>query len=119
MQAAHPNKKCSRYTHEDEIFWKNHQSNFAASGLTRVAYCRKNSVHYNRFTYWRKKLTERSLKSLGDKRKLASKRTPLLPVQVKPQINQSGLLCSLTLKNGLSLQIHDPMVVSFILERVI
>ena len=118
MQAAQSVKKfVSRYNNEDNIFWQKHQLDFSASGLTRSAYCKKQAINYDRFSYWLKKLASPVLNSV------TSKKTPLNPpsflsVQVKSERRQSDILCSLILRNGFTLQIHDSQALSLILEKV-
>lgn len=45
----------SRYINEDENFWRKHVIAYPDSGLTKAAYCRENSINYDRFFYWIKK----------------------------------------------------------------
>jgi hypothetical protein len=120
MQASQVNEKIvSRYTNEDEIFWRQHFSHFAISGLKRVEYCQAQKISYGRFSYWLAKLAPTLPKKSITKKKSISKHLPLLPVQVKPEFKKLDILCSLTLKNGFTLQIHDVAALSFILEKVI
>lgn len=108
----------SRYNNESEIFWKKHLSNFAISGLKRVEYCQSQKISYSRFSYWLAKLSPTPFKKIVNEHS-ASKPLPLLSVQVTPEINQPDVLCSLTLKNGVTLKIHDLSALSFILAKVI
>jgi len=118
MQASQPTKKfVPRYTHEDESFWKKHQLDFSASGLARKAYCKMQAINYDRFSYWIKKLNSPADGGKNDKQ-ASHKYTALLPVQVKSECPQGNIVGSLILKNGLTLQIHDPQALSFILEKV-
>lgn len=118
MQAVQSTKKfVSRYTHESEIFWKKHQSDFEASGLIRSAYCKKQAINYDRFGYWLKKLAFPTL-SNADAKQTLPKHPPFLSVQVKSERKQSDVLCSLILRNGFTLQIHDQQALSLILEKV-
>lgn len=69
MQAAKSVKKfVSRYNNENNSFWKKHQLDFAASGLTtRSAYCKKQAINYDRFGYWLKKLASLELNDANTK----------------------------------------------------
>jgi len=94
-----------------EQFWKEHASKQRESGLTVSGYCRKHQLNYDRFYYWLRK------------------NKPIEPRLVPIRINQpvepsvsnnitAPVLCSLTLKNGSVLQIHDKSVLPLILSRV-
>ena len=43
---------------EREQFWRQRITDWQASGLSGMAYCKQQSLTYCRFVYWRKKLTE-------------------------------------------------------------
>ncbi len=43
---------------EREQGWYQHITEWQASGLSGMAYCKQQSLTYCRFVYWRKKLTE-------------------------------------------------------------
>ncbi len=118
MQSTRSKKNnVSRYIHEDEAFWKKHQSNFAISGLSRVEYCQVQKINYGRFTYWLSKLSSATSQEHVNNKQPAPKRPAFLSVQVKAERQLLSTLCSLTLKNGLTLQIHDPSVLSWIWEE--
>src|SRR3990167_3813799 len=93
---------------EDEAFWKRHVSLQKASGLTRMQYSRVHHINYHRFGYWVKKFSDPSPSPL------------LVPVQLKSHIEASTLptLCTLYLRNGMCLNIHDKAVISTLLERM-
>ena len=93
---------------ENETFWKNHYELLKSSGISRVEYCRKHNLNYDRFGYWisrwnRFTPTENNLVSV--KLKTAS------------QTTTQSVLCTLELKNGCSIKIHDTHVFSIILEK--
>ncbi len=44
-------------TREREQLWQQHITEWQASGLSGMAYCKQQSLTYCRFVYWRKKLT--------------------------------------------------------------
>lgn len=92
---------------ENEAFWKNHHALQKSSGLTRVEYCRKHDLNYDRFGYWisrwnRFKVEKNNLVSVKLK---SSEPTP------------KSLLCTLELKNGCSIKIHDAYAFSVILDK--
>lgn len=42
-------------------FWKNHIEQWSESGLSQNAYCRKNNLRPNQFTYWKQKFKNQTL----------------------------------------------------------
>lgn len=120
------NKKTyvSRYTHEDENFWKQHIATIPGSGLTKAAYCKSNAINYGRLFYWIKKLSspQKILSkkiSNKDNDNSASLIMPLLPVQLKtePDNTRNDIHCSISLKNGSTMHIHDQQSLLIILEK--
>jgi hypothetical protein len=109
-------KKLARYyPEENEGFWKQHQSSFLASGLSRKRYCQVNGVNYNRFNYWFKKLSPIS----PEQGSSPEKTDLLLPVHLR-QAKPEGLstpLCTVNLKNGHSLMIYHEHALSLLLEQ--
>ncbi len=84
-----------------EQFWQEQMKLKLASGLSRSAYCRKHNLICSRFAYWEKKLSQST----------CSKLLPVkLDLAVKPNV-----LCSLVLKNGDELRIHDQLVLPTVL----
>lgn len=119
MQTDQSKKKVvSRYIHEDEAFWKKHQSSFAISGLNRKRYSHVQGIDYDRFSYWLKKLFPAISAAPANQKHSALKKPSFMPVQVKLEPKQNSTLCSLTLRNGLILKIHDQSALSFIIEKV-
>jgi hypothetical protein len=91
-------------TIENEAFWKHHAESHQASGLTRKNYCRLNKVHYARFCYWSRKSSKKS--------------SSLIAVKLKDDASIRQItVCTLTLSNGCSLQIHDQQTLFAILEK--
>lgn len=45
-------------TREREQLWQQHITQWQASGLSGMAYCKQQSLTYCRFVYWRRKLTD-------------------------------------------------------------
>src|SRR3569623_325732 len=118
MQAAQsPKKFVRRYIDESETFWKKHHLDSSASGLTRAVYCKTQSINYDRFGYWIRKLNFPASGGKNDKQ-ASHQYTALLPVKVKSECIAANTVGSLILKNGLTLHIHDPQALSFILEKV-
>jgi len=118
MQAAQSVKKfVSRYNNESDIFWQKHQSDFSVSGLTRSVYCKKQAINYHRFGYWLKKLASPVSSSVNAKQTVP-KHPSFLSVQIKSESKQADTVCSLILKNGCTLQIHDRQALSLILDKV-
>jgi len=113
-----------RYANEDENFWRNHIANFSLSGLTKTDYCKQNGINYGRFFYWIKILSRphphQKYKTVRDKENHAKKIRKLLPVQIKQATaneNKLSLLCTLNMRNGCTLHIHDQQSLLFILEK--
>lgn len=114
----------SRYTNEDENFWRKHVIAYPDSGLTKVAYCRENAINYDRFFYWIKKISSPQktlLKKISrkDRKKHTAVIAPLLSVQLKhePDSIKLGIHCSISLKNGATMRIHDQQSLLIILEK--
>lgn len=118
----------SSHENQNENFWKKHVAAFPDSGLTKAAYCRENLINYNRFFYWIKRLS-RSQSAVadnnpcnGNKKNHASIKTMLLPVQLKQasdvwRQNRQGMHCTIDLKNGSTLHVHDQTSLLLILEK--
>ena len=92
---------------ENEDFWKRHLELQKSSGLSRVKYCRKHNLNYDRFGYWLGKWSRQSTSSL-------------IKVKLKPEQPsvQKNTLCTLNLINGYTLCIHDQQALVFILEKL-
>jgi hypothetical protein len=114
-----PKIRTSRYTSENENFWRHHIATCSTSGVSRAIYCKQNNINYDRFGYWMRKLSSGDLQSAKPAESPSSKPTTLIPVQLKPQTtqNHSAVLCTLSLKNGHMLQIHDQQTLLMLLER--
>lgn len=91
---------------ENETFWRQHYESQKSSGLSRTAYCRQYDLNYDRFGYWISKWNH----SHSDK---------LVSVKLKAVTTATleTTLCTLNLKNGYSLRIHDAQALVVILER--
>jgi hypothetical protein len=112
-------KSTQYYPQENEEYWKQHQSGFLASGLSRKKYCHKHGVHYNRFNYWFKKLLPHQGVAPSSEKELPEKNNLLLPVHLRHTKGEtlSTSLCTLNLKNGHSLIIHHERALSLLLEQ--
>lgn len=95
---------------EDRTFWEKHINAQEKSDVSKLSYCRQNQVDYARFKYWIKIKREGSSK----KRLIAVK---LKSIECKPL--SAPLLCSLLLKNGITLHIHNEQALTFILDRML
>lgn len=111
-------KQISRHTSEDENFWRHHIAACSASGITKISYCKKNNVDYHRFRNWTKKLSAKNL-HLSKPADLSSKPSELIPVELKltTKQNNSAILCTINLKSGHVLQLHDQQAWLMLLER--
>jgi hypothetical protein len=91
---------------ENEEFWKQQLEKLKSSGLSRAQYCGENSINYDRFSYWIKRLNQ----------------TPSTFIPVKIQESKSNIcpvaLCTLELR-GHVIKIHDLSALSCILDRMI
>ncbi len=73
-----------------------------ASGLSRATYCKKHNMSYHRFAYWEQKLSQTIMA------------TKLLPVNLSapqsPVVQPRQTLCTLMLKSGAELKVHDAAI---------
>ena len=93
-----PNR--SKEANEKRIqFWKFHIDIWSKSGLAQNAYCRKNNLKSNRFTYWKNKFNRQNL--------------PVEFVQVSPGLisetfhKQSREILRLNVDPGFQIEIPD------------
>ena len=103
---------------ETEGYWKQQQTAWLVSGLSRKQYCRKQGVNYDRFQYWLKKLSPQQGMAQSAKNTPVNNAS-LLPVTVS-QTKQNTLpipLCTLHLNNGHHLTIHHERALSLLLEQ--
>ena len=111
----------SRYVHEDESFWRKHVTAFSESDLIKSVYCRENGINYNRFFYWVNKISspQKILSKKISRKNNLSAVVSLLPVQLKqtPDSAKHSVHCSISLKNGATLRIHDQASLLIILEK--
>lgn len=89
---------------EDESFWRQHYESQKSSGHSRADYCRHNKLNYDRFGYWIHKWKYQN---------------KLIPIKLKSssEIILQPMLCTLELRNGCCLKIHDVKALDIILEK--
>jgi hypothetical protein len=112
-------KKAIRYyPEENEEYWKQHQSRFLVSGLSRKKYCLKHEVNYDRFNYWFKKLLPHQ-EGTPSVKGSSGENSLLLPVRLSQPKSEtlSVLLCTVNFKNGHHLVIHHERALSLLLEH--
>ena len=93
---------------QNEDFWKRHYEQQKSSGITRVNYCHQHNLNYDRFGYW-----------ISRWNKFRREGSELVSVKLKSTTEQphQSVLCTIDLKNGSSLKIHDAQALSVILEK--
>jgi hypothetical protein len=74
----------SKTTEETIRYWQQHVEAFEASGLTRVAYSKKNRMQPHQLDYWRKKIA-RIRKTPGT---IAA--TSWVPVEIREEAAEKG-----------------------------
>lgn len=94
---------------EKEAFWLRHKELQKSSGLPRTEYCRQNNISYDNFGYWVKKWRHANRNATG-----------LVSIRLKTTEDSAELptLCTLGLKNGHFIQIHDLTALEIIFEKV-
>ena len=99
-----------------EAFWLEHIKLRNKSGLSKVGYCRKHGLIYCRYLYWDQKLKIQngSVKLVAVQVEAQRNNIPAAIVAPQPlqQPVEITLLCSLTLKTGAELKIHDAAALS-------
>lgn len=96
----------------DEQYWKEHLAKQRKSGLPVSVYCREHQLNYDRFYYWirkEKRITPR-----------------LIPIEIQAVAaekvsavrTEAPVLCTLTLRSGNVLAIHDQDIIPLVLSAV-
>jgi hypothetical protein len=85
-----------------EKFWDKHIALQNDSGLSQVAYCRNHNLNYDQFCYW--------------KRRKAPYSSKLLPIKMNKEVIEQESLCTLILKNGCELKIHNQTILPFLIS---
>ena len=95
---------------QDQLF-KEHAVKQKDSGLSRLAYCRKHQLNYDHFNYWFRK----------DKKEVRQ----LVPVKLRQPVEPASfssisatVLCTLTLRSGGVLQVHDKSLLPLIFSEL-
>ncbi|MGA2655045.1 MAG: hypothetical protein ABSF18_03580 [Gammaproteobacteria bacterium] len=111
MSITTPQATAVKKSATQEPFFKEHAAKQKDSGLSRSAYCRKHQLNYDHFNYWFRK-ENRSIRQL-------------VPVMLNQPVGVSSftsiaspVLCTLTLRNGGVLQIHDKSILPLILTTL-
>jgi hypothetical protein len=94
----------------DEQYWKEHHAKQKESGLPATVYCRQRQLNYDRFYYWVRK-----------EKQVAPR---LIPIELKSIVadnvstisTEPPVLCTLTLRNGNVLSIHDKGAIPLVLS---
>jgi len=93
---------------QNEQFWHEQIKLRQESGLSRVGYCRLHGLICSKFDYWERKLNPKP-----------AKLSKLLPVKVTPGESVSNSIdtkCTLTLKTGHVLKIHDQSILPVLIS---
>jgi hypothetical protein len=113
MSITTPQAPANKNGATQEQFWREHAAKQKESGVSKSAYCRKHQLNYDRFYYWLRK------------EKPATGSQQLVPVRINPTAEPSvpksittPVLCTLVLRNGDVLQIHDKSILPLILSRL-
>ena len=75
--------------------WQSHLDAWQASGLSQAAYCREHELVYCQFSYWKQKLTQRSVAPTRPER------SAFIPVEIVAAPATADL--TLHLPNGITL----------------
>ena len=95
---------------QDQLF-EEHATKQKDSGLSRLAYCRKHQLNYDQFNYWLRKENKEVRQ--------------LVPVKLSQPVEPASftsisatVLCTLTLRSGGVLQVHDKSILPLILSEL-
>lgn len=107
IEQSHNNQVSSKYL---EQFWREHIKLKKESGLSGAAYCRQHQLISHQLYYWESKL-----------RLPIESESPFIAVKLDshsiPFVSVAPLvLCSLELKNGQQLKIHDAAVLPLLIS---
>lgn len=94
-----------------ELFWREHIQLKQESGLSGAAYCRQHELLCHQLYYWESKF---KLQSEAVAPFIAIKLQPRAANHPTPEAVRT--VCSLELKNGLQLKIHDPIVLPLLIS---
>lgn len=105
MNADPQNKSSHASEAVHEQVWRERIRHQKESGLSRKEYCLKHQLNYNQFGYWARKYCEKAA---------SSKLVPLhlnSPTKIAPET-----VCTLALRNGHELKIHDKTLLPLLLS---
>ncbi len=96
----------------DEQYWKEHLAKQKKSGLPATIYCREHQLNYDRFYYWVRKEKRVSPRLIPiELKSIATENDSTIPMELP-------ILCTLTLRNGSVLAIHEQSVIPLVLSAV-
>ena len=96
----------------DEQYWKEHLAKQIKSGLPATVYCREHQLNYDRFYYWVRKEKRVAPRLIPiELKSLAAENVSTIPME-------PPVLCTLTLRSGSVLAIHDKDVIPLVLSAV-
>lgn len=107
MQTNSPlNNESTQKSSPNKDFWEMHVKAFSECDDNKAKYCRQNGINYNTFTYWQKKCNQEA-------------RIKPIPVTIKPSDTLTPIVCTVELKNGIKLLIHDRHALIGLIEELI
>jgi hypothetical protein len=96
---------------EKKQFWKEHAALQIESGLSRKAYCYKHQLNYDQFYYWLRKEKHTAPRLLPVKLQQTTEQPSVSPVTDR-------VLCTIKLRDGSILKIHDKSILPLILSTL-
>jgi hypothetical protein len=111
MSTTTPQSTAAKINATQEQFFKEHAAKQKESGLSRLAYCRKHQLNYDHFNYWFRK-EKKVVRQLVPVKLNQPAELPSFSSKTAP------VLCTLTLKSGGILQIHDKGILPLILSTL-
>ena len=110
MTVQTPSAKNITKNIDKHTFWEQQLSAFHASNLSRKAFCIKHSLAYYQFQYWYRRINAK---------KSSSTPPPLLPIKITKESMSQNALCTLELRGGHRLVIHETNALRFLLEQLL
>jgi hypothetical protein len=96
----------------DQQYWKEHLAKQKISGLSVTVYCREHQLNYDRFYYWVRKEKRVAPRLIPiELKSVAAGNISTLPIE-------PPVLCTLTLRSGSVLAIHDKGIIPLILSAL-
>ena len=93
-----------------ELYWTEQIKLKRMSGLSRAAYCKRSNISYHKLAYWEQKLAQTIMPA------------ELLPIKLStpqsPAVQQTQTLCTLLLKSGAKLKVHNATILPIILSAL-